>query len=138
MIYRVDVEISVPVRDTELESRVADAVLDLFPDAELAEADGVLRGEVHNMDHFSELLHRREILDTARGEFFSTLSDDTFSFSLKKQAAFQGVVTFAVGSPDELGTIDVRVVVDEPDAEAFIDHIAPPTEDGKPIDADGP
>lgn len=136
MIYRITAEITVPVRDTELESRVADAVLELFPDAELAEEDGVLRGEVHNLDHFSELLHRREILDTARGEFFSTLSGDAFSFSLKKQAAFQGVVTFAVGSPDELGTIDVRVTVDEPDAESFIDHVAPRTEDGKPVDPD--
>ena len=136
MIYRIDVTISAPVRDTELESRVADAVLEIFPDAELVEEEGILRGEVHNLDHFSELLHRREILDTARGEFFSTLDGNTFSFSLKKQAAFRGVVTFAVGSPDELGTIDVHVTVDEPDAEAFIDHVAPRTEDGKPISSE--
>ena len=133
MIYRIDVEISAPVHDTELEERVADAILAVFPDADLVEEGGVLRGEVHALDHFSELLHRREILDTARGEFFSTLSGNTFSFSLKKQAAFEGVLTFAVGSPDELGTIDVRVTVDEPDVESFIDHIAPRTEDGKPI-----
>lgn len=136
MIYRIDVEITAPVHDTELESRVADAILEIFPEAELEEAEGVLRGEVHTLDHFSELLHRREILDTARGEFFSTLEDDTFSFSLKKQAAFEGVVTFAVGSPDELGTIDVRVTVDDPDAESFIDHVAPKTKDGKPIPPD--
>lgn len=136
MIYRATVEITAPVRDTELKERVADAILELFPEAEVTEEPGRMRAETHSLEHFSELLHRREILDTARGEFFGTLADDSFSFSLKKQAAFEGVVNFAVGNPDELGTIDVRVTVDEPDVESFIDYVAPPTEDGKPITDD--
>lgn len=133
MIYSVDVHVTVPVQDTEIADRVADAITNLFPGAAVEEVDGELRAETHNMDHFSELLHRRAILDTARGEFFATLKDDTFSFQVKKQAAFQGVVNFAVGEPSELGDIHVHVRVDDPDAETFIDHVAPPTEDGKPI-----
>ena len=136
MIYSIEVRITAPVQDTEIEERVADAITNLFPGAEVATVDGELRAETHNMDHFSELLHRRAILDTARGEFFGTLQNDSFSFSLKKQAAFQEVVNFSVGKPGELGDIHVHVRVDDPSAEEFIDYIAPPTRDGKPITDD--
>jgi predicted RNA binding protein with dsRBD fold (UPF0201 family) len=86
------------------------------------------------MEHFSELLHRYEILDTARSVFFDEQRGDTIAFDLKKQAAFEEVVNFAVGDPDELGEIHVRVRVEEPDAESYIDRVAPPTEGGQPVD----
>ncbi|WP_247003671.1 RNA-binding domain-containing protein [Halosolutus gelatinilyticus] len=133
-IYRVDVEITAPVYDTEVTSRVADAVANIFPTADLEEGFGEIRGEAHSMDHVSELLHKQEILDTARGEFFATREGDTFSFALKKQAAFEDRINFSVGEPDELGEISVRVRVDDPTVEEYIDHVAPPTEDGRPID----
>jgi predicted RNA binding protein with dsRBD fold (UPF0201 family) len=132
-VYSVDVRIVAPVEDTEVTDRVADAVTNLFPEAETEPRPGEVVATGHSMDHFSELLHRREILDTARREFFDTLEGDTFSFSLKKQAAFQEVVNFSVGNPDELGDIDVRVTVTQPTPEEFVDHVAPPTEEGEPI-----
>jgi uncharacterized protein len=133
-IYRVDVEITAPVYDTEVTSRVADAVANIFPNVELEERHGEISGEVHSLDHFSELLHRQEILDTARGEFFSNRENDTFSFALKKQAAFEDRINFSVGEPDELGEIAVRVRVQEPDLETYVDSVAPSTEDGRPVD----
>ncbi|WP_227353335.1 RNA-binding domain-containing protein [Haladaptatus salinisoli] len=133
MIYSVDVQITAPVRDTEVEARVADAIENVFPGAEVESGRGELLAEAHSVEHFSELLHRQEILDTARGEFFSGREGDTLAFSLKKQAAFHGVVNFAVGNPDELGDLRVRIRVNDPPVEEFIDHLAPPTEDGKPI-----
>lgn len=133
-VYRVDVEISAPVYDTEVTDRVADAIGNIFPSAEPAFEDGKLTAEVHDVNHFSELLHREEILDTARGVFFDELEGNTFTFELNKQAAFEGRVNFAVGGPAELGEIHVHVTVTEPDVEAFIDAVAPPTEDGSPID----
>ncbi|ELY97896.1 RNA-binding domain-containing protein [Natrialba asiatica] len=133
-IYRVAVEITAPIHDTEVTSRVADAVANIFPTADLEESFGEVRGETHSMEHLSELLHRQEILDTARGEFFSTREGETFSFALKKQAAFEDRITFSVGEPDELGEISVRVRVEEPTVEEYIDHIAPPTEDGRPVE----
>jgi predicted RNA binding protein with dsRBD fold (UPF0201 family) len=133
MIYSVDVEITAPVKATEVTDRVADAITNLFPEATVSTNPGELVAEAHSMDHFSQCLHKQQILDTARGEFFATLEGDTFSFELKKQAAFKGVVNFSVGKPGELGDLSVRVRVHEPDVERFIDHIAPPTEDGKPI-----
>ncbi|AZH27034.1 RNA-binding domain-containing protein [Haloplanus aerogenes] len=136
MIYRIDVRVIAPVRDTEVTDRVADAVRNLFPNAEIREEPGQVVGEAHSMDAFSERLHEQEILDTARREFFRRADEDGFAFALKKQAAFEGVINFAVGNPDELGDIEVQVTVHEPDVEAVVDHVAPPTEDGKPIRPD--
>lgn len=136
MIYRIDVRIVAPVHDTEVTDRVADAVRNLFPDVEFAHVDGDIVGETHSLERFSERLHEQEILDTARREFFKNADDEGFSFSLKKQAAFKGVINFAVGNPDELGDVEVAVTVHDPDVEAYIDHVAPPTEDGTPVDVD--
>lgn len=136
MIYRIDVRVIAPVRDTEVTDRVADAVRTLFPNAELREEPGRLVADSHSMDAFSERLHEQEILDTARKEFFRRADDEGFAFALKKQAAFRGVINFAVGNPDELGDIEVQVTVHDPDVEGVIDHVAPPTEDGTPVRPD--
>ena len=133
-VYSVDVEITAPVHDTEVTARVADAVRNLFPEADPDHREGKLVAEVHTMDGFSQELHRAEILDTARSVFFDDLVGDAFSFDLKKQAAFEGRVNFAVGDPAELGDIHVDVTVREPDVESYIDYVAPPTEDGNPVD----
>jgi len=133
-VYSVDVQVTAPVYDTEVTDRVADAIERLFPGADPDHRHGELVGEVHDMERFSELLHRQEILDTARSVFFDSLRGDAFAFDLKKQAAFEGVVNFAVGEPNELGEIHVRVRVDQPDAESYIDHVAPPTREGRPVD----
>lgn len=137
MIHRIDVRIEAPVRDTEVTDRVRDAIHNLFPNAELTHQSGTLVGETHSLDAFSEQLHEQEILDTARREINRREGEDGFSFALKKQAAFQGVINFAVGSPDELGDIEVHVTVAEPGVEAFIDYIAPPTREGRPVDTAG-
>jgi predicted RNA binding protein with dsRBD fold (UPF0201 family) len=134
VIYSVDVRIEVPVRDTEATDRVDDAVRNVFPDAEPVHEDGRLVAEAHTLDAFSDVLHEQEILDTARRVFLRNSTDGGFSFSLKKQAAFEGVVNFAVGEPDELGEIDVDVRVREPDVESFIDYVAPETDEGRPVD----
>ncbi|GGJ12489.1 hypothetical protein GCM10008995_22920 [Halobellus salinus] len=136
MIYRIDARVVAPVTDTEVTDRVEDAVRNLFPDVEFDHVEGELVGETHSLERFSERLHDQEILDTARREFFKGADDDGFRFSLKKQAAFKSVINFAVGNPDELGDIEVAVTVHDPDVEAYIDYVAPPTEDGTPIDAD--
>jgi len=133
MIYSIDVQITAPVNDTELADRVATAIENLFPGAEPEERHGEVVAEVHSLDHLSELLHRQEILDTARGEFLAERRGDTFAFDLKKQAAFEGVVNFAVGDPSELGDLHVRVRVEEPSVEEFVDAVAPPTEEGEPV-----
>ncbi len=133
MIYSIDVELTAPVYDTEVTDRVSDAMTNIFPTASPAFRHGELTATVHDLDHFSELLHRQAILDTARGVFFDTRQGNSFSFRIKKQAAFEGVVNFNVDDPGELGDIAVYVTVTEPAVEEFIDQIAPRTEDGKPV-----
>ena len=132
-VYSVDVRIVAPVRDTEVVDRVADAVRNLFPEADVTREAGRIVAEAHSMERFSERLHEQEILDSARREFFRRADDDGFSFALKKQAAFKGVVNFSVGDPAELGDIDVHVTVRSPSVEEFVDAIAPETRDGTPI-----
>ncbi len=134
MIYSVDARIVAPVNDTEVTDRVADAIGTVFPDAEPVHEDGRLVAETHTLDAFSDVLYDQEILDTARRVFLRNATDEGFAFALKKQAAFEGVVNFAVGDPDELGDIDVVVRVREPDVESFVDYVAPETDEGQPVD----
>lgn len=136
MIYSIDVRVEAPIRETEVSDRVAEATRTLFPDIELRREPDRFVGESHSLDAFSDVLHEQEILDTARRQFFNGADEEGFEFSLKKQPAYKGVVNFAVGSEDELGDITVRVDVREPDVETFIDYIAPPTEEGRPIEPD--
>jgi hypothetical protein len=134
MIYRVDVRVVAPVKPTEVSERVADAVREVFPSATLREEPGQIVAEGHDLDHLSGLLHEQSILDTARREFFRRVDEDGFSFALKKQAAHEGVVNFAVGSPDELGDVEVHVTVHEPSVKSYIDYVAPETVEGEPVE----
>ena len=133
MIYRVDVQISAPVRDTEVSDRVEDAIRNVFPDAEIERRPGEVVATAHSLERLSERLHQQQILDTARSVFFSHRRGNRFAFALKKPAAFEGWVNFSVDDPGELGDITVEVLVDQPDLEAYVDHVAPRTEDGKPV-----
>lgn len=133
-VYRVDAEITAPVYDTEVTDRVEDAITNVFPGAEIETRPGELAATTHSLEHFSERLHQQAILDTARMTFFGNRSGNGFTFALHKQAAFEGYVNFAVDEPAELGNIHVSVRVDHPDVESFVDRIAPPTEDGVPLD----
>ena len=136
-IYSVDARIETPVADTEVTDRVIDAVEALFPDVEVHSEPGRVVAETHSLQGFSDRLHDQEILDTARREFLENADEEGFSFALKKQAAYEGVVNFAVGEPDELGEITVTVTVREPSVEEYVDHVAPPTRDGTPVNPDG-
>ena len=135
MIYSVDVAVTAPVHPTEVTDRVADAVRELFPSADVeTQADRVV-ATGHDLDRFREQLFEQRILDTARKELQRNRTDGGFAFDLKKQAAFNGKVNFSVGNPDELGDIHVEVAVTEPSVEEFVAHLAPETEDGEPVDS---
>lgn len=134
MIYRVDVRVVAPVNPTEVTERVADAVREIFPSATVREEPSEIVAEGHDLDHLSTLLYEQSILDTARREFLRRAGDDGFSFALKKQAASRGVVNFAVGNPDELGDVEVHVTVHEPSVTEYVDHVAPETVDGEPVE----
>src|SRR5699024_11125345 len=83
MIYRVDIAVRAPVNDTEVTDRVVDAVTNLVPNAEIERAPGEVRAEAHSLDQFSELLHKQEILDSARNEFAVGTQGEVIEFALK-------------------------------------------------------
>lgn len=136
-VYRASVRVVAPVNDTEVPDRVADAILNLFPTADIDRKEGRIVGRTHSVSRFSELLHEQAILDTARDQLLAEVYGSTIHFDLKKLAAYQGVVNFAVGTDAELGDLHVRIAVEEPDVRSFVDLIAPPTEAGEPIDPEG-
>lgn len=133
MIYSIDVEVTTPIRATEVTDRVEEAVTTLFPDAEVTTAHGELRAETHSVEHLRDRLFEQAILDTARGVFLEGVEGKTIAFALKKQAATRDVVNFVVGEPPEMGELQVRIRVREPDVESFVEYLAPPTRDGKPL-----
>jgi predicted RNA binding protein with dsRBD fold (UPF0201 family) len=132
--YSVDVRVTAPVHPTEISDRVADAVRSLFPGVDVTDEGSRVVAETHTVEDFREQLFEQRILDTARKQFQANQTSDAFTFDLKKQAAFNGKVNFAVGNPDELGDIHVEVTVRQPEVQQFIDYLAPETEDGEPIE----
>jgi len=125
MIHSIDVEITTPLYPTEVRDRVENAIHELFPGATIEERHGELVAETHSMERFAERLAEQNIGPTAREVLRDGREGDTVSFALKKAAAFEGVINFAVGNPDELGDVHVRVRIEEPDAGAFIDYLVP-------------
>ena len=132
--YSVDLRVTAPVNPTELEDRVADAITTLFPGAEVETQGSRVVAETHTVEEFRERLFEQRILDTARKQFRANQTPAGFSFDLKKQAAFNGTVNFAVGNPDELGDLHVEVTVREPAVEQFVRYLAPETEEGEPLE----
>lgn len=133
-VYRITADIEAPVKPTEVRERVADAVRSLFPEADVTTSSDEVTARTHTIDHFRERLFEQRILDTARKEFLRNRTRKGFEFRLKKQAAFRDVVNFSVGNPAELGDIEIRVAVDDPEVEEFIEFLAPRTEDGEPLE----
>ena len=122
-----------PVHPTEDTDRVIAAVQALFPTAVCARVEGGLIARARSLEHLSEHLHRQRILDTARTAITVNSTDDRLHFRLNKQAATVDLLNFAVGSPPELGVLEVSVHLPEGDAAALLDTVAPPTVDGVPI-----
>lgn len=136
MIYSVDVRVTAPVNPTEVTDRVADAVRELFPSADVETHADRVTATGHDLERFREQLFEQRILDTARKELQRNSTAEGFEFDLKKQAAFNGKVNFSVGNPDELGDIHVEVTVTEPSVDEFVAHLAPETEEGEPVTED--
>lgn len=123
------VNIFCQVNPSEDPEKVRAAVLSIFPDAELEETNRGLRGTA-SLDRFSKIIRRQKILDATRGVMLSGMKGDTTRFSLNKQVATVGKVSFADRRP-VLGAIEVTVTDDQ--LEALIDRVAPVTVDGEEV-----
>jgi len=122
-----------PLYPTESAEKVRKALRNLFPDAVLGEEGARVRAEAGDLEHLRELLQDQHIRDTARDQFIAGWAGNFLRFSLSKQAAFAGRVSFAASSP--LG--DITVTVEGEDLHVVIDHVAESTV-GKRLSQDQP
>ncbi len=121
----IEVEIETKVYPTEDAEKIKEAILRLFPDAELKILAGKIVGVAHSLEEFGKILKEERIRDAARSVFLSSLrSGDEIYFELNKQAATKGKINFAVGNVP-LGSIKVRIRGDA--LLSLIEQIAPDT-----------
>ena len=99
------------------------ALLNLFPGAVLTESEGWIRAEAADLEAFRARIHDQHIRDTARDQMIAGRQGNTLRFTLSKQAAYVGRVSFAAGS--SLG--DIAVTVETENTDALIDHVAEST-----------
>ncbi|MBI2077188.1 MAG: coaE operon protein [Euryarchaeota archaeon] len=127
-----DVRVRAPVKPSEDPRKVEKAVRTVFPDAVLEAQPRGLVATTRSLQHFRDLIWRAKILDAARRVLLGSLDEAGrhARFSLSKQAAFGGHVSFAVAEAP-LGDLEVDVTGEGLDA--LFREIAPPTLRGRPV-----
>ncbi|MFP4169506.1 MAG: RNA-binding domain-containing protein [Methanomassiliicoccales archaeon] len=113
---------------TEDPEKVRKAILNLFPASEVVAGENCLLARTRSAERFKELLRELRILDTARGMMFKGVRDGLTVFSLNKQVALMGKVSFVEESVP-LGSIEV--VMEDDSVEELIDDLAPRTYQGE-------
>jgi predicted RNA binding protein with dsRBD fold (UPF0201 family) len=118
------------VNPTERVERVAAAIGKIFPGLTMDIQDSRIEayGGPKAIENFRKLLREQRILDAARSVMFEGKIGNKIQFSLNKQAAFMGKLSFP---PEEepLGSIHVQIS----GSEEIINWLAPRTKDGRPI-----
>lgn len=108
------VRIAATVWGTESMELVANAIINLFPDAVLGGGSDV-QGTSADIGHLRELLREQRIRDAARAHMASGICPEGITFGLNKQAALVGRVNFSEGY-NPMGDIEVTIETDDPDA----------------------
>lgn len=112
---------------TEDRAKVVGAITNLFPDF-VPEGDDSVVGAARSTEVFVEMLKRQRIRAAARAVMRRGISGNTVHFTLNKQVAAVGKVSFSE-EKHPLGDLEVTVTSD--DIERFIDEVAPrPERDG--------
>lgn len=130
------VDLRTPVRFTEDEAKVRDAVQALFPGADLARTADGWEGSSGDLRPLRRRVWELRIIDATRGQLLRGLAADGRSLTVRfsKQAALAGRVSFPP-TPHALGDIEatLRVEADDPwpDAERLAWWLAPETREGE-------
>ena len=104
-------------------AKVKVAVLNLFPDAAFTREDDEVGAETSSFERLREMIRAQKIRDSARGALLQGVEGARIRFTLNKQAAYVGKVSFATGSP--VG--DLEVEMEDGDPERIVDAIAEST-----------
>jgi uncharacterized protein len=121
----VRIRIRAPCRPTESPSKVRLAVLNVFPDAVFSREEDEIEAESSSLERLRERIRTQKIRDSARGALRAGVEGRRIRFTLNKQAAYVGRVSFAANSP--LGDLEIEVEADAADPEALVDAIAEST-----------
>jgi uncharacterized protein len=117
-----------PCYPTEDRERVRQALLNIFPGAEIEEGAAALTARTDNADRLREIIIDNHIRDSARSVLLRGMRDGSTRFVLNKQVAFVGKVSFLDG-PVVLGGIEVTI--EDEDIEKAIDLLAESTVEGR-------
>lgn len=123
------VKISCPYKPSEDKEKVREAILNIFPNAELEDTGRGFDGTA-DLDMFSRLIRKQKILDSTRSVMFKGIREGKIMIHLNKQVASVGKISFAEPRAI-LGTLKVIIETDDP--ETLIDTVAPETVDGEEI-----
>lgn len=115
---------------TEDPGKVRQALLNLFPGADLVEEVDGMTASTEDLSHFMEQVRRQRILDAMRATLLRGAEADRTTFYLNKQAAFVGKISMVEGKVP-LGA--VVVTIQDEDLGSLIDHVAPTTVDGEEL-----
>ena len=124
------IEISCPIYPSEDPEKVREAILKVFPDANLEMSEDDITGTAGSIERFSKQIRKQKILDTTRSVLIHGKRGDRTRFFLNKQVAFVGKISFCE-EKTILGTI--KVVISDDDLDDLIDKVAPVTVDGEEV-----
>jgi len=120
---RVKLRIEARIYPTEDEEKVSRAVKNVVGEVDLKSITLkhglILRAEGEGVESLSFLrkkLQSERIRDAARALFLRSIEDKRIGFSLNKQAAYAGHVSFSPASQTPLGPIAVEIECDDPKA----------------------
>jgi predicted RNA binding protein with dsRBD fold (UPF0201 family) len=117
----VEVTIRTRCYPTEDREKVARAITNVFPDAEI-QGDDPMIAHSRSLETFRDLLKRQRIRDAARAVLRRVLKGGSTSFVLNKQVASVGKISFSEES-HALG--DIEVIMSVEDIQALIDSLVP-------------
>jgi predicted RNA binding protein with dsRBD fold (UPF0201 family) len=129
------VRVRAPVRPTEDEARVRQAIANLFPQARIQLTAGGFVAETDSLHAMRQRIFELRIIDTVRGQILHGLAADGASsgFRLSKQAALAMQISFPP-TPHALGDLEVTLEAESGDGrttEQWAWWLCPETKDGE-------
>lgn len=125
---QANIDIETPIHATESMEKVRRAITNLFPDArfeeEVEDGAGLVRADSWTIGTLKERLAVQQIRDSARSVLLKGIRPGHLYFTVSKQAAYAGKVSF--GNDGPLGDIVVIIRTETP--EAVVDELTDRTE----------
>ncbi len=120
----LEITIETEINPTEDVEKIKNAILSIFPDARFELLAGEIIARSSNLENFGKILKEERIRDAARSVLLGNLYDDEIVFSINKQVATVGKISFSVGNAP-LG--DIKITIKGENLKELIDIIAPDT-----------